>query len=121
MVTASRMWGSGGFTHILPNTRCLRTSQREVTPPVSHEQRAGGVTPNTDNQSVGRRMLRLDYSAINPSKSQLSPFYRGKLAPKSAAASATEKHPHAPRGCVSLYGGATQNFCKKKGQKHEYY
>jgi hypothetical protein len=54
-------------------------------------------------------MLRLDYSAISPSKSQLSPFYRGKLAPKSAAASATEKHPHAPPGVrISIWGRHTK-------------
>lgn len=118
MVTASRMWGSGGFTNILSNTRCLRTSQREVTPPVSHEQRAGGVTPNTDNQSVGRPMLRIDYSAISLFKSQLSPFYRGNLPPKSAAASAAAKHPYAPGGAYA-YRGKAQKFSRhQKGANY---
>ena len=114
MVTASRMWGSGGFIHILPNTRCLRASQREVTPPVSHEQRAGGVTPNTDNQSVGRPMLQLSYSALSPLTSQLCPFYVSKISAKSAAVSAAEMHPIAPPGVRISIGDATQNFSQKR-------
>jgi len=109
MVMASRTWGCGGFTHILSNTRCLRTSQREVTPPAS-EQRAGGVKPNTDNQSVGRPLLHIDYSAISLFKSQLSPFYRGNLAPNSAAASAAVKHPYAPGGAYAYRGKAQKIF-----------
>ena len=113
MVTALRMWGSGGFTHILPNTRCLRTSQREVTPPVSHEQRAGGVTPNTDNQSVGRPILRFGYSALSSSKSQLSPFYGGKSLANLLPPALQQSTPSPPGGAY-LYRGMPHEIFPKK-------
>jgi len=120
MVTASRTWGSGGFTTILSNTRCLRTSQREITPPVSHEQRAGGVAPNTDNQSVGRPMLCFGCSPLSLLKSQLSPFYVSKINTQFAAASAAAKHPCGPPGVPIYIGGRHTKFSKKKkGSKHE--
>ena len=117
MVMASRTWGYGGMTKPHSNTRSS-TSRRVATLPAS-EQRAGGVAPPTDNQSVGRSMLCLSYGATSHAESQLCPFYRGNLAPKSAAASAAAKHPYAPPGVPMRIGGRHKKFSRhQKGANY---
>lgn len=108
MVTASVTWGSGGLSAPLSNTRWI-TSRRVATPPAT-EQQAGGVALNTDIQSVGRPMLRFSYSAISPFKSQLSPFYRGKISAQISCHQRHSKAPYRPPGVRISIGGRQTKF-----------